>query len=109
MCWVDALCINQDDAQEKAHQVGMMGSIYSNATYTYIWLGPNSEAGDLAMDFVANAGPANFESSKIVSEINYWKALHALLRRGWWSRLWIVREACLSKRAIVTRYAPSLL
>lgn len=99
--WVDALCINQDDAKEKAHQVGMMGSIYSNATCTYIWLGPSSEASDLAMDFVVSAGPDDFERSQMVSKPNHWKALHALLRRAWWSRLWIVQEACLSKRAII--------
>ena len=27
--WIDALCINQKDADEKSHQVQMMGKIYS--------------------------------------------------------------------------------
>ncbi|KAK5651493.1 hypothetical protein OQA88_11947 [Cercophora sp. LCS_1] len=37
--WVDALCINQDDKDEKTHQVGLMGRIYSRAREVFIWLG----------------------------------------------------------------------
>ncbi|KAK6854169.1 hypothetical protein PG995_009262 [Apiospora arundinis] len=29
--WIDAICINQDDDQEKSHQVGSMSLIYSSA------------------------------------------------------------------------------
>ncbi|KAF7443718.1 HET domain containing protein [Pyrenophora tritici-repentis] len=39
LIWVDALCINQDDTLERAHQVGLMGEIYSNSQETAIWLG----------------------------------------------------------------------
>jgi hypothetical protein len=37
--WVDAICINQDDQDEKSEQVPMMGEIYSGATKVYAWLG----------------------------------------------------------------------
>lgn len=37
--WVDALCINQNDLDEKSEQVPMMGEIYSRATKVYAWLG----------------------------------------------------------------------
>jgi hypothetical protein len=35
----DALCISQDDLKERADQVRLMSSIYSQAEYVYIWLG----------------------------------------------------------------------
>ncbi|KAK3358728.1 heterokaryon incompatibility protein-domain-containing protein [Lasiosphaeria hispida] len=36
--WIDAICINQDDLEERAQQVAMMGSIYSGADMVRIWL-----------------------------------------------------------------------
>jgi len=37
--WVDALCINQDDDDEKSRQVRTMSTIYSQASRTVIWIG----------------------------------------------------------------------
>jgi hypothetical protein len=37
--WVDAICINQEDDQEKSQQVAMMGEIFRSCTSAYIWLG----------------------------------------------------------------------
>ena len=37
--WIDALCINQDDAEEKNEQVRMMRSMYEKATNVWVWLG----------------------------------------------------------------------
>ena len=37
--WVDALCINQTDKQEKGLQIRNMKYIYSKAEMTYAWLG----------------------------------------------------------------------
>ncbi|KAF3801346.1 Cell division control protein 48 [Colletotrichum gloeosporioides] len=37
--WIDALCINQDDLQEKANQIPLMNRIYSQARATIMWLG----------------------------------------------------------------------
>lgn len=44
--WVDAICINQKNDEEKAHQVAFMGSIYQHAAQAVIWLGDASEAVD---------------------------------------------------------------
>ncbi|TKA83860.1 hypothetical protein B0A55_00165 [Friedmanniomyces simplex] len=38
--WVDALCINQADNDERSWQVTLMTKIYSNATVVHAWLGP---------------------------------------------------------------------
>ncbi|PIA99266.1 hypothetical protein CB0940_02542 [Cercospora beticola] len=37
--WVDALCIDQNDIQEKGSQVAQMYQIYQNAEETLVWLG----------------------------------------------------------------------
>jgi hypothetical protein len=37
--WVDAICINQQDDDEKSKQVAMMGRIYNEDQKVYAWLG----------------------------------------------------------------------
>jgi hypothetical protein len=37
--WVDAICINQKDLDERAAQVKIMGRIYSNSNGVMVWLG----------------------------------------------------------------------
>ena len=44
--WIDAICINQDDTDERTAQIAMMATIYRNATQTIAWLGPDSAEGD---------------------------------------------------------------
>lgn len=38
--WVDALCINQEDQEERGSQVQIMRQIYSRADEVIIWVGP---------------------------------------------------------------------
>lgn len=37
--WIDAVCINQDDIQERNQQVSLMSTIYGSAARTFVWLG----------------------------------------------------------------------
>jgi hypothetical protein len=39
LLWIDAICINQKDIQERNHQVRMMSHIYKWAWYVRVWLG----------------------------------------------------------------------
>jgi hypothetical protein len=44
--WIDAICINQSDYDEKNDQVPRMSRIYSNARNVLIWLGPGTTYND---------------------------------------------------------------
>lgn len=37
--WIDAICVNQEDLEERSSQVGLMASIYASATRVVVWLG----------------------------------------------------------------------
>ena len=37
--WIDALCIDQENIEERNRQVRQMGDIYSRAIETWVWLG----------------------------------------------------------------------
>ena len=41
--WIDAICIDQSNVQERNHQVQLMKVIYSQAESVSIWLGPVEE------------------------------------------------------------------
>jgi hypothetical protein len=41
--WIDALCINQKDNEEKALQIQSMAEIYGNAQRTIVWLGEEAD------------------------------------------------------------------
>jgi len=47
--WADAICINQQDTNEKNHQVPLMGAIYSSAVRTFAWLGVENEQTSLGL------------------------------------------------------------
>lgn len=46
--WIDALCINQKDVQERGQQVQLMARIYASARQVLVWL--EEETGDPAND-----------------------------------------------------------
>lgn len=56
LLWIDALCINQDDVQERSHQVRLMGEIYRRAKRVLVWLGrPGSQWDSLVASAVRMA------------------------------------------------------
>jgi hypothetical protein len=81
--WVDALCINQDDATEKAQQVQSMAKIYSRANCVVVWLGEAADESDEALREICRAAvksPTN--------EIDP-KNILSLLHRPWFQRIWV--------------------
>jgi hypothetical protein len=53
--WIDAVCINQEDNEEKAWQVRMMKDIYIKAKSSIGWLGLPDEVSRLALETVWEA------------------------------------------------------
>jgi hypothetical protein len=51
MLWIDAICVNQADDQEKSGQVMRMRDIYKSAARTLIWLGKEENDSTRGLDF----------------------------------------------------------
>jgi hypothetical protein len=51
--WADAICINQEDNEEKMKQVEMMHDVYKNASQVLVWLGEAVEGTDKAFQWIA--------------------------------------------------------
>lgn len=50
--WIDAICINQSDLDERSQQVLLMKNIYRDASQVLIWLGLQDQDSDLAFDLL---------------------------------------------------------
>ena len=48
--WIDQICINQEDGEEKNSQVPLMARIYRQAEEVLVWIGPSAVRSDRLMD-----------------------------------------------------------
>ncbi|KAL2076192.1 hypothetical protein VTL71DRAFT_1135 [Oculimacula yallundae] len=104
--WADGICINQMNIEDRNVQVAMMGSIYSGATHTIIFLGEPTPELELTMQMLQSAGINNASGelppgSSGLSMADAEKALSTsiednILCRPWFSRVWVLQELVLS-------------
>ena len=107
--WVDAICINQKDVNEKNHQIPMMPTVYGEAERVCVWLGDASDESDMAIEFMKDIMKdlwkfddlckPRFQDGRETGP--YWKALFSLIMRPWFSRRWIVQEIALAKDGMI--------
>lgn len=55
--WIDAICIDQTSWEEKSRQIPIMGNIFRLAVRVIIWLGPEADDSNIAMEVLAEFGP----------------------------------------------------
>jgi hypothetical protein len=108
--WVDAICINQNDASEKNHQVQQMGDIYRMASQVVVWLGLSSAGTKRVFKFINQHNPYEDSPDKSIFVISLrgdakerWKMstvdqLKDLCERDYWSRVWIIQEIGLASK-----------
>lgn len=92
--WIDAVCINQDDNEERGHQIAHMRSIYRCASRVIIWLGEADETSDVAVDYLRYEAHDDHTMPPCVIDI---------FCRPWWSRVWVVQEAASARSEPVFR------
>lgn len=91
--WVDALCLNQQDGNEKGQQIKLMGQIYRSAKKVHVWLG--ADDGQAADTF---ALIRRMEASYKPNDREI-RLITALFRLPWFHRRWIIQEIALAHRA----------
>jgi hypothetical protein len=85
--WIDALCIDQNNDQEKSSQVGFMSLIYMGAPRLTIWLGPSRDDSDLAMDQINIMGHSTAFDVLPLYKREVIDAIGKLMNRDWWRRV----------------------
>lgn len=109
--WIDGICINQKDLQERGHQIQLMRNIYCHARSVLVWLGDYEQApysfrkldsvivaaafrhvADIGSYFLGDGVPA-------VSE-DVFLTLVTIYQRPWFRRLWVLQEVLLPRGPI---------
>lgn len=109
LVWIDALCINQQDVDERNHQLALMRKIYAKALRTIIWIGdfqPTRKSckrafpdeGDSGLTLCVKPGLAETEHDNAVEDLR--NDLQRLQTQPnpdgksdvWWRRLWCIQE-----------------
>lgn len=114
--WIDSICIDQQNKEEKIEQIKNMGVIYSNAEETVAWMGTPEDDDDRALNFidkhrelfseVAYDDCADIKSLLALHDLDprayNWIDVMELTCRPWFSRVWVVQELALSRFVHVT-------
>lgn len=131
MLWIDQLCINQDNDDEKGPQIQLMGEIYRKAQRVIVWLGedplrwvfdpPVREVGDaeLLADMISAFTEVGNEASssdlKLAEHLidvrltihletvekRRLASIYEMLKRPWFRRAWVFQEASLAHEILL--------
>lgn len=103
--WVDAVCINQGDLDERSQQVAMMRDVYASAERVVIWLGEDGDGSNAAFDAMLEIGETNRHRGDATQDGNRLVLMRqcssffvTLVDRPWFSRVWILQELAMAKK-----------
>lgn len=115
--WVDAICINQDDHEEREQQVGQMKLIYEYAEKVLIWMGVSDSNIDefftailplrdliMARARASLSGEDHSSCETLVPsflEPRHCNVLLRILENSWFKRIWILQEVANARTATV--------
>lgn len=120
--WVDALCIDQNNLEERCEQVSLMKAIHTQVSSVEIWLDGLFENVELALEFfenVASSGPSagslrsyvpmglffekDFDEYLLKGDakesFKTFKAIQRIMQEPWWGRTWTVQDFILAKKS----------
>ncbi|KAK3329233.1 hypothetical protein B0H66DRAFT_488127 [Apodospora peruviana] len=116
--WVDAVCIDQSNAHEKAIQIRLMRDVFRTARYVYGWVGEEEGDSRLAMETLRQIhalvatkldastpwpadlrpAPDGWADSGIPGEGDEsWPAVERFFDRSYFKRAWITQEVVLAQ------------
>jgi hypothetical protein len=125
--WIDAICINQTDNDEKGAQVRRMQDIYQHAQQVCVWLGELTEGGIVGVKSIQGnltmgwhmwqvdrkfGKPTLSARESLKSSISWQNRsslvqeqelgeVNEILDRPWFTRVWIMQEAVLARKLVL--------
>ena len=120
--WVDAICIDQSNIEERNRQVRLMKGIYGSCAVDLVWIGESDKDTQSAIDTVKRMKSLNLQrltdrgekdfgitdSDKLVSfyklgldDTDSWGLLKLLKFPTLWERVWVMQETACCPRAVL--------
>lgn len=119
LLWVDQVCIDQEDVDDKNQQVRLMGDIYSSAERVLVWLGEEVDGVEAifrtiraiplpTMTQVDNSTTpkpnkdelVRFEDEVKLIDSEFYSQLRTICQLPWFRRVWVLQEVALNTEAI---------
>ena len=126
--WIDAICIDQQNNDQKSAQIQLMKDIYSQADLVLAWLGPSEEHGESILEKlelvgkhvlqVASAARSEDKNSSVFAKVDeavrnlsasstdnesdlpFHLMVH-IFGRAFWGRVWIVQEIYFAQSIVL--------
>lgn len=123
--WIDAICINQRDTDERERQVTMMSAIYQTAKTVYAWLGEEDKDTYMAFGLMRTLASRcrgtdrrtriqdiqditlkDLGTQGLISRIGryadmtYWLSLARIFQRSYFTRVWIIQEITFANKML---------
>ncbi|KAG8534303.1 uncharacterized protein KY384_001147 [Bacidia gigantensis] len=106
--WIDAICIDQNNLEEKNHQVQMMGQIFRKAWKVLVWLGKGDLGIEIAFQMIGmiwEEGSREKVEKEFRSRLGlrrsniktFEAAMAKIVCFPYWERLWIKQEILMNK------------
>ncbi|PQE27849.1 Heterokaryon incompatibility protein [Rutstroemia sp. NJR-2017a BBW] len=113
--WIDSVCVDQSNNEEKNQQILLMEEIYRRAACVVVWLGEADDS-HLAFELLE-------ELSYLTQTLNMtdlyqiyspqismpkWQALNKLVRSPWFDRVWVLQEVAMAS-SVKVRYGSKVM
>jgi hypothetical protein len=99
LLWVDALSINQENPNERGHQVSQMRAIYTDASNVITWLGPGSTDTARIFSFIDRHHKSCTNDSDPAGSCNFlFDRGQYLEGRPYWNRIWVIQEIVVATK-----------
>ncbi|GKZ31405.1 hypothetical protein AbraIFM66950_011982 [Aspergillus brasiliensis] len=103
--WVDAVCIDQEDEDEKNTQIPLMRAIYAQADRVIVWLGEPDHTDHNALVAIHQLAESKLLLNSNTESVDLSKADHdacmRLLRHDWFRRIWVLQEVGVARSIMI--------
>nr|CEG04826.1 unnamed protein product [Fusarium clavum] len=107
--WIDSICINQDDIQERNTQVGLMSRIFGEAKLVIVWLGQTAPALERAFKLLDSSFDADTVTIRAAAgqpvfckfSPDECSSLFEACGAAIWTRRWVKQEIMLPESVIL--------